>query len=231
MKVLDLVFPKRCAGCGRIGSYICQECEVGRWEEEQVCPSCGRKSAYGERHLRCTDRSLDGVVSLYAYDGLVKRIIEKAKHKGCFDLLNELISGESKWGDRQDLSHWSRWVKENEPVIVPVPLGRRKERERGFNQAEIIGLRLGQNLGLKVKNGLVRIKDADKYTGRNRAEREKILNGAFMVRPQFKSGLKDQKVLLVDDIWTTGATLRECGRVLREAGVRQVWGWVVAERG
>jgi ComF family protein len=114
---------------------------------------------------------------------------------------------------------------ENGPVIVPVPLYPKRERERGFNQAEVIGRLVAGRWLLETKNLLLRVRDTGRQVGRDRVQRLDAMKEAFMLKT------KDQlptTVLLVDDVWTTGATMNECARVLKRAGVRFVWGLVLA---
>src|SRR3989344_1827847 len=100
---LDLLFPKKCVGCGKMGEYVCNDCQVGMWEEEQ----------------------LPGLTCLWAYEGLARKLISKAKYDGRYDYLKFLIF------------NFREFLKEK-PVVVPVPLHENRLRERGFNQAEII---------------------------------------------------------------------------------------------
>jgi ComF family protein len=104
-------------------------------------------------------------------------------------------------------------------ALVPVPLGRARLRERGFNQAELIAERLGGLLDLPVRRRwLVRIRETAPQTELAAAERRANVGGAFVAAP----GVAGQHVIVVDDVLTTGATCRECARALRAAGARQV---------
>jgi competence protein ComFC len=224
---LDLIFPKKCVGCGKWGKYVCEECEVGMWEEEQICPGCCRSSRYGLRHEYCRNKGyLDGVSCLWAYEGLVRRLISGAKYKLYFDYLGELFK------DVNERSEYYSLVKflKVQPVVVPVPLFFKREKERGFNQAEVIGRWISREWKLELTNLLVRIKDTGKQVGRNREERLKAMEGAFQIRFKIQDSKfkMPAKVLLIDDVWTTGTTVQECAKTLKKAGVKEVWGWVLA---
>jgi len=105
--------------------------------------------------------------------------------------------------------------------IIPVPLHHIRQRERGFNQAFELSKYLGRAIDLEVKKGwLLRVRATKVQAGLSRRERRLNLNGAFKV-PR-KARLKGKSVLLIDDVFTTGATLNECVKILRQEGARRV---------
>ncbi len=205
--ILDLLFPKKCVNCGKLGSYVCEKCEVGLWEKEQVANSK-------------LPIALDGLVSLWAYEGIAKKIIKQAKYKFYYDCLSELIVKSSWFIERPDYVSF-------DTMVVPVPLWPGRERERGFNQAKIISRSLGKILKLETKEVLIRVRDTGRQVGRSRVERLEAMKGAFEINPKFET-LNPKQVLLVDDVWTTGATMGECAKVLKNSGVKKVWGLVLA---
>lgn len=221
---LDLVFPKKCVGCGKYGGYVCEKCEVGLWEEEQICPSCCRNSRYGIRHKYCKG-DLEGLTCLWAYEGLARKLISNVKYRYFYDQLDKLVILD----DRIELEFFRRFLTVD-PVVVPVPLHPKRLRERGFNQATLIGEAFAARHSLAYNSHLLlRVKETKPQVGRTREERLESLNGAFNITPRPPLNLRGgANILLVDDVWTTGATMRECARVLRAAGVKQVWGFVLA---
>ena len=220
---MDWIWPKKCVNCGRMGSYVCKNCQVGLWEEEQICPACQRASRYGLRHKYChVAYGLDGLTCLWAYDGAAKAIIKKAKYKYYFDKLKFLI-------DLIDLNNpqyfsFQKFLN-TKPIVVPVPLYEKRYRERGFNQADIIGKLVASRWSLAMTDLLRRTKETGHQAGRTREERLMAIKNAFQLRT------KDQlpkAVLLVDDVWTTGATMSECCKILKQNGAAKVWGLVLA---
>lgn len=116
-------------------------------------------------------------------------------------------------------------IHNSEFVILPVPLHRRRYLERGFNQAEIIARAWSKHLSLPMlKNVLVRSRPTLTQVGLGRAERQKNLVGAF----KLKQPIESPGVILIDDVFTTGSTLQECARVLKEGGAKEVWGVTIA---
>ena len=110
---------------------------------------------------------------------------------------------------------------------MPVPLHPKREKERGFNQATIVASLIANRYSLVVKNLLTRVKDTGRQVGKKREERLKAMSGAFELSRDTPYVIPNT-ILLVDDVWTTGATLRECAKVLRRGGAKQVWGLVLA---
>jgi ComF family protein len=106
-------------------------------------------------------------------------------------------------------------------AVIPVPLHPAKEKSRGFNQARLLAKRLAQQKNIPLMKGhLVKVRPTAAQTSLEARERETNLKGAFQVNTT--AGLKGKIVLLVDDVYTTGSTIRECSRVLKKAGVMEV---------
>jgi ComF family protein len=112
-------------------------------------------------------------------------------------------------------------------AVVPVPLHPARERHREFNQAERLGRRLGNCLGLPLRPGwLRRVAPTRTQTALTREERAQNVRNAFALRPGVQ--LDGERLILVDDVFTTGATTNACARALREGGAREVCVWTVA---
>lgn len=223
--VLDFLFPKRCVSCGRFGRYICQNCLLRqKIHFPQVCPKCERASVDGRIHPGCKSRySLDGLTAIFVYDGVVREAIKRLKYNFAKDLAFQLIKVTI-----------SRLRKEHLPpdlgqfVLVPIPLHPVRERWRGFNQAALLGRMISQELGLGFKDKiLIRIEHTRPQMELKGEERRKNIKGAFSASPDIRVP-RDYNILLFDDVWTTGATLRETGKVLKRAGAKFVWGLTIA---
>jgi len=144
--------------------------------------------------------------SLWEYNGIIKEAIRRIKFGGEWDIIKELIN-------KKDFE-----VPGN-VVITYVPITKKKERERGFNQSEIIAKKLGEKLNLPIVRLLDKIKETSDQVGLSRYERLKNLKGSFAARPWVDQG---QNVLLVDDVYTTGATMEECSRTLKKSGYKNI---------
>ena len=228
--LLDILFPKFCVGCGREGKYICDRCNIFTSEAE---PIYFQQEKYG----------LDSLISIWEYEGLMKKAIHQIKYQGVTDIVKELMK--KGFQERPDLpENWTQAFRRSgllKAVITYVPMYKKREKKRGFNQAKIIAQELAKKTGFQVIPLLKKIKDTQPQMKLNQEERLKNIKGCFElnlkeVRPPESLNadfgevgpLKNLSVLLVDDVYTTGATMRECAKVLKKAGVEKVIGFVLA---
>ena len=203
----DLLFPKFCVGCDRENSWLCLNCLPQHINSENF--SFTTDSALSV---------LDGLTALGTYeDNTISELVRLLKYRYITEILNELHHIILA-------AHFS--VQLDNFVLMPVPLHPRRERERGFNQAERIANLFANRLGLEVDKSLRRCVYTAQQATLSGEERRKNLNGAFIIEGEAKV---PQKVLLVDDVFTTGSTLKECAIVLKNAGVQTVWGLVLAK--
>lgn len=231
-------FPKMCYGCEKEGSYVCDQCrpEVEKVFNSPICPNCQQPSRYGLTHQRCRLKSgLDGLISYYQYAGWTKEIVKDAKF-GQHHYWRAMAELAAEFAGELSICHLS-FVISHSSVIVPLPLHWWRELKRGFNQAEIIAKPLSKLLSLPMEAGLVvRTKYSQPQTlidkqiplksGHPDHRRLKILRrqnvlGTFKIKD---GAVIPETVILVDDVWTTGATMKECCKVLKRAGVKKVWG-------
>lgn len=204
---------------------MCEKCQVGMMEEEQICPVCSRLSRYSVRHENCDiRRTCEGLVSFWQYEGVVKKLISEAKYEGYFDQLRDLTRMSLDLIDRDEFVFFRKFL-EIKPVVVPVPLFGSRERERGFNQAKIIAEVVAREWRLDMGNLLVRVRDTGQQVGRSREERLVSVAEAFVLASEKQI---PRHILVVDDVWTTGATLSSAVGALRRGGSEKVWGLVLA---
>jgi len=217
--LLDLLFPPRCAGCGRSGSWLCSACisEI-EFIEPPLCSRCGLPSVENPC-LSCQidPLAIQGIRGVGYLRGPLKRAVYQFKYRQKRKLALPLA----------DLMH--HYLLENPlpaELIVPVPLHMDRLRERGYNQAALLARELSARSGLPLEEGsLVRIRETAPQVVLKADERRKNVRGAF--RGQGEK-LRGRQVLLIDDVSTTGATLEACAEALREKGVRSVWALVLA---
>jgi ComF family protein len=221
-----LLFPSSCEICRTLlvrpgERVVCRDCLDGlKMTPSPFCLCCGRFfDGSGESHLcaACLEKRPSFVRhrSVARYEGVVKDIILAYKYRG-FEVLAGALGDFiiRNLGREDDL--WSGLE-----AIIPVPLHPAKERKRGFNQARLLARRLSQRTGIPIVNRrLVKVRATPAQTSLDARDREINLRGAFRVRKL--AGLAGKAVLLVDDVYTTGSTLRECSRALRRAGVKEV---------
>jgi len=216
---LDALFPIYCAGCRREGYWLCPDCTAAiRIMPLFLCPGCGRLSPGGMTHPRCSTLTpLSALVSPYHYaNPSIRRLIKDYKYHGALPI-ERLLVGLTGNGARS-----LRTLFPQEAVIVPMPLYGSRERERGFNQAATLARALGQALSLKVAMPLSRIRRTEEQARLTSAERRENCQRAFACTPLAGD------YILVDDVVTSGATMRAAAEALKKAGARRVTGFALA---
>lgn len=184
-----------------------------------MCPMCGKESVMGWTHVQCRkEKGIDGLIVIYDYqDEVVKAAIDGIKFDFCKDLIKSLLRKFS----------FESGIKFD--YLVPVPLHYYRQNWRGFNQAEEIAKVVGKKMNCPVMNVLKRNRMTKQQSMiKEVRDREKNIHGAFEVREEFLKNLSGKKVLLVDDVFTSGADMRECTKILKRAGVDVVWGLALA---
>ena len=223
--VASLFYPALCAVCRAPvtrGDYVCQGCLDKA--PRIVAPFCAKCSEpfsgaiNGEfACANCARRNLafDAAIAAYRSRGVVRFIILQFKYNRQLHLRHPV----AEW--LEEAMRDARLRDRNFDCVVPVPLHPARSRERGFNQAELLAKILGQKINLIVSRALERTRYTTTQTAFDRIERMENLRGAFRLRKRID--MRGLQVLLVDDILTTGSTLSECARVLREAGALSVY--------
>jgi len=232
--ILDILFPKFCVRCKKEGRYICDECNIFISETLPVCPICHNSSFFGESHPGCLRKySLDGLISAWDYEGLIKNLIYKIKYDGITHAIGEIIENFFKLianDENNRFYAFLSFLSYRNTYIAYIPMYRKKEKKRGFNQAELIAKEIGKISNCRVACLLKKIKDTESQAKLDKGERLQNVKDSFEESPICdKPGLSQiENVLLVDDVFTTGATMKECCKVLKQSGVRKVWGFVLA---
>jgi len=234
MALIDLLFPRQCLGCGREGSYFCPHClQKVRVMEKLICPACEKPAINGITHPRCHKRdSLDGLISIFSYEGMIRKAIAKLKYKFVTDLASELIIKMIQIieTDRNGRFKYLNYLmeKKEQVILVPVPLHSRRERWRGFNQAELLGKILVTHFGWQfVPDFLFRQKSTKPQVGLKSDKRQQNIHGAFKISPNIQI-FQYPNIVIFDDVWTTGSTLKEAAETLKKAGAKRVWGLTIA---
>lgn len=224
---LNLFFPKFCFGCQKEGSYLCQDCQSTLEILENhfcLCKKPIRSPKIG-KCKKCFSKKLNGLYFALSYqDQLIKNLIHCFKYrpfiKGLGKTLTSLIITHFQLTEKQkcDFSDF---------LLIPVPLTKKRLMWRGFNQSEEIGKELSKFLEIPlVNNVLFKIKETLAQIELSDEEREENIKQAFLVKNEKE--IKGRKILLVDDVYTTGSTLEESALSLKRAGAKEVWGVVVA---
>lgn len=222
--VLNLLFPKKCLNCNKSGIYFCSNCIQDIKQSDLVCPFCERLSLGGVVHPVCKRRyGLNGLWSLGIYEDPLRKAIQKLKYKWITELAEILVNVTIEYWAKNPPMFLDRIKKDRGEnwVIVPVPLHWSRKNWRGFNQAELIAKLFASKLGLKYEDALIRTKNTKPQVGKDAYLRKQNIKNAFSLATNYK--LPTTNYLLIDDVWTTGSTLKECCYVLKRYGAKNVW--------
>jgi ComF family protein len=195
--LLDLIFPRFCVGCGKLGKYFCDDC---RKEIKFYLPTKRNKKFFALAH----------------YDGIIRQAIHNIKYRGHFAIIKEIAPLFPKPPFIFD-------------YLIPVPLSSQRLHDREFNQSLVLAQELGKKWQVPVLNYLKRTRDTKPQFNLPEKARFKNVHNAFVLISNFKFQISNSSVCLVDDVSTTGATLNECAKVLRQAGVKKVCAVCIAK--
>ena len=228
MFILDILFPKHCFVCKRLGKYICDECKNNLYIlDNDVCIYCDRSSYLGLTHPGCRRKyGIDGCTFLYKYNNYLKTIIKALKYRLVKDGFEELMSIvhyplRTKLGSLITLLDIS-------PTLSPIPLSSIRKNQRGFNQSEILCRYITGYLGLKNEEFLIRSKNTMTQAKlKTKKLRYRNLIGAF----KLKKGVdvRGKIIIIVDDVLTSGSTVKEAVRVLKRKEALKVFVFALAK--
>jgi len=213
MGVLELLLPPACAGCGRFGHLVCAECLA----------SFRPASIAGDRFMApdagtTVGDALELAVAAFTHEGMLRRALQRLKYGGSGRIAVPLARAAAP-----ALEALTRVC--GSCPLVPVPVHAIRQRQRGYNQAALLATALGRQSGLAVHDILERRRATARQHGLGKAARLHNLRGAFALREGTRS---PPRLILVDDILTTSATLESCAQVLRDAGAASVYGFAIA---
>jgi len=248
---LDFIFPIECLGCGKEGFWLCEKCfRELNFSQNQYCLHCEKENKFGEFCLGCGDSyCLDGIWIAGDYKNeIIAKLIKKFKYSlvkgigsylGKFiilflrDLINrnrissaDLAGGLDFRKFEQTVEYSNILFNFSQNIIIPVPLHSKRKLWRGFNQAEIIAKIISDYFNSELFiDKLIRIKKSKPQAKLNKSKRKINIKRCFEWQG---SNLAGRNIILVDDVATTGSTLNECAKILKENGAGRVWGLVVA---
>ena len=220
---VNWLFPPQCAVCGEPGTIWCAACqEKVHRTQRRVCPRCGvpRVDASICTDCRQEDPQYDWVRSWANYDPAMRTVIHQLKY------LNNIALGEPLGEALAD-------CYQNSPiradVVTVVPISRHRRRKRGYNQALLIARAFCRSTGLPLSTGILRrVRQTESQVGKQPRERKLNVMNAFAGEAELAKG---KIVLVIDDVFTTGATMNSCANALKKAGAEKVIGLTAARAG
>ncbi len=218
LNTLDLFFPPVCGGCEKTGSHWCADCQQRvQILNGTVCEVCGLPQDKSGVCATChADRPHFHALRAWTiFDGPVRNALHKLKYSRNFSM------GDALAAQMTDFVKDLNWPID---VLIPIPLGRQRMRERGYNQAGMIAQSLAMKLDIEfAPKALMRRKETRSQVGLSKQERQKNVLGAFQA-----AGVSEKTVLVLDDVSTTGSTLSSSAEALFSSGAKDVYALTVA---
>jgi ComF family protein len=215
-RVLDLVFPPLCVGCRRIGRWICDRCwQKMPWLFSHACSGC-RRRWMDRMCFACAGQStaLDALIAVTDFSDIGREAIHALKFNGRHAIAGPL---------GRMMAHVVAGIEVD--AVCPVPLHPKRRRERGYDQAALLARSVARTLDRPYRpDALRRIRPTAQQALLDRVARQANVEGAFRA----KDDVREQTILLIDDVSTTGATILAAARALRESGCAGVNGLVFA---
>ena len=218
---LNLLLPLSCAVCHREGRFLCPDCECALPRlEPPYCTVCADPGASPQCDWCTSTRpAIAGIRAPYMFDGVVREMVHSLKYRNLKAAAPEL-------GGLLSAFLASSHIPAD--VLIPVPLHRRSERERGYNQSELLARELSKRTGVPLQTrALRRVRNTPPQVSMaSHQERRRNMEGAFVCA----GDMSGQRALLVDDVVTTGSTMFACSEALRATGANSVRGLALARQ-
>ena len=217
-KIIKTLFVPHCSVCGSYGAGLCRKC-LSKCEvvSLETCLVCDELSLSGLTHQTCTATAhvVNSLFCCFLYKDIVRNVIRVSKYNQKeFYALKKLSEHGAVYASKCGKTYSNH-------LVAPIPLSSQRSRERGFNQSKIIAKAVSKEFGLEYRSDLlIRSKTTIAQAKLSRQERAENLKDAFEVKDL--NSIKTRKVLLVDDICTTGSTLMSAAKALLDAGALEV---------
>lgn len=208
--VLDFLFPPACVVCGKINKdWLCENCKKRIKRLEKFC-------IIDEK-----DKKFERLLYIFKYESLIRKLMLQYKFSGkayIYNFFANVIIGNEE----------NTELLKKYDMIIPIPMHIKKQKKRGYNQTELIGEKISEKLNIPCYSNLfkkiVNTKTQSKLNGK---ARQKNIKNAFFLENELI--VENKNIILFDDIFTTGATVNECSRILKNAGAKEILVMVLAK--
>lgn len=226
MGLLDIIFPKYCVNCKKLGEYLCSDCFSRlSFDTKNICLVCGKPTYNGLTHPGCKRKNgIEGSFTGVVFNSVSKRLVHQFKYKPHLTNLASFL-GDLLYESLIQNEEFEKLIQKglDHTYFIPIPLSSSKYRKRGYNQAELLAEQLSKKFEFPVANLLIRTRDTRSQVGLKKEERRENMRGAFEINKKLSSDFKDTRIILVDDVLTTGSTFSEAASVLKHHAAREVW--------
>ena len=226
MDILNFIFPRNCFGCKRQGHYVCKKCLEEIRPIKQICPHCLKFSPYGTTHQKCQKKTvLSGLVTLWPYQGAIRKAILGLKYRFALEIAKELAQHSVK-----KIKEENYFSEPENITLIPIPSHRSRRNWRGFNQVEEIGKRIAKEMKWEYNPNLIKRKGQTKPQTelKGKRKRRKNVKGVFALNSNNIQTPSNKIYLVFDDVWTTGSTMKEASKVIKETERATAFGLVIA---
>lgn len=217
--VLNFLFPPICVNCGKITeNWILDKYEENKW----ICNSCKQKIIKFKKAqiLKVRNTYYNKFVYIFEYKHIIRKLIINYKFKSESYISN--FFAEIILKDKNLCRNFLIY-----DIIIPVPMSKSKLKKRGYNQTELIAKKLSKKLKIKTEKLLLKKENIETQSRLLKTGRRSNVRGAFYILEKEK--IHNKKIILIDDIFTTGSTIRECCKILKEAGAQDILVLVLAK--
>lgn len=209
-KILEIIFPNVCGICGKI-------------DKHNLCPQCKikLKKLIKANITKMSNKNFTNHAYLFTYGGIIREKIIKYKFKDSaylYKTFAEIIIKNKKM---------CGFIK-NYDIIIPVPIHKKRYKERGYNQSELLASEIAKTLNISIeKRVLIKNVNNTPQSKLSKIERKNNANGVYKIINAQK--IKNKKIIIIDDIYTTGSTANECSKVLKQAGASEIAVFTIAK--
>ena len=209
-KILNIIYPQVCVICGKgRNTFLCKKCEI-KLKKEAVFGNDKYEDKYFENHFY-----------LFKYEGIIRKLLLNYKFKEQPYLYESFVNFFNKYQKKYLQFDFY-------DIIIIVPISKKRLNSRGYNQSLLIGRKISKELKVKLNEDiLIKQKNNLKQSSLNKNEREQNVKDVYNIKNIQK--IKNKKILLIDDIFTTGSTVNECSKVLIKAGAKKVDVFTIAK--
>lgn len=208
--VLNFLFPPACSVCGKINqNWLCSNCQRRVERLEKSCV------------VEIEDKKYEKLLYLFQYESLVRKLILRYKFSNKA-YLNHFFANRISQNEK------TKELLQQYDIIIPVPMHKKKMQKRGYNQTELVANELEKSLGIVARRDILsKVVNTTTQSKLGGKARQSNIQHAFFIKNDKE--VEDKKIILLDDIYTTGATSEECSRVLKEAGAMEILVLVLAK--
>ncbi len=220
--ILDIIFPKKCVLCRKHDTFLCSDCKKQiKYKKTQKCINCGKINNCGKLCYECKKLFyFEYAITATKFNNKdIKKIITLLKYKFVKDIGKDIglilaVFFEKLKNEVKELENFIN----TKPLIIPVPLHKKRIKWRGFNQAEIISKHFAPKFNLSINTNLIRLQYTDPQVNLNKSERLKNVKNIF----KYTGNLNKKNIILIDDVITTGSTAKYASKALKQANAGNI---------